>query len=167
MRTKWFKSSRIRVQTHDEKSLSSWCFFDLILLHRHPLQHLCGIIVTTIARHISLLLNSHRSSDSHHYTFPKIPSYHHLFVIVPSGSMQITSARATPYHRARRAVRARRLTKPARVPTNMSLPQHKYQRTHPRHTSARSPIPSRIHLHTSVRSVHVSIYFPNIHSPLL
>ena len=105
--TSGFKSSRNRVRTHYEKPLSSRVFFDLILLHRHPLQHLFGIIVTPLARHISLLLNSHRSSDSHHYTFPKIPSYHHLFVIVPSVSMLMTSARATPYHRARRAVRAR------------------------------------------------------------
>ena len=114
------------------------------------------------ARHISLLLNSHRSSDSHHYTFPKIPSYHHFFVIVPSGSMQISSARATPYQRARRAVRARAaLNQHARQQiclyrnTNINAPTHaKPARALPYH---------RVPLHTSVGSVHVCIYFPNIH----
>ena len=130
---------------------------DLILLHRHPLQHLCGIIVTTIARHISLLLNSHRRSDSHHYTLPKILSYHHFLVIVPSASMQITSARATPYHRARRAVQARAAPNHHRAPTHMSLPQYKYQRTHPRQTSARAAIPSRPPPHQRAQCARVHI----------
>ena len=159
--TSGFKSSRNRVRTHYEKPLSSRVFFDLILLHRHPLQHLFGIIVTPLARHISLLLNSHRSSDSHHYTFPKIPSYHHFFVIVPSVSMLMTSARATPYHRARRAVQARAApNQHARQQiclyrnTNINAPTHA--------KPARALLDHRAPLQTSVRRVHVCIYFPKI-----
>ena len=91
----------MRSASHRGSFFISYCF----------IVTLCNICLESSspppARHISLLLNSHRSSDSHHYTFPKSSSYHPSFVIVPSGSMQISSARATPYQRARRAVRAR------------------------------------------------------------
>ena len=76
--------------------------------------------------------------------------------------MQITSARATPYHRARRAVQAR-------AAPNQHVRQQicLYRNTNinaPTHAKPARPLPyHRGPLQTSVRSVHVCIYFPDIH----